>query len=134
MKHVAVAQKNEMSLLKGGDIFIILLLLGGVVWWYSQRVLMVSSSAQNSGFSVQYNNEPLLNLSSRDTVVEVQGAEGSMTLEVVDQKIHVRQSSCAHQICVKQGFVGAGGVIVCVPNMMVITPLKPRQKIDSYVR
>jgi hypothetical protein len=67
----------------------------------------------------------------------VDGANGNMEIEIVNNSVHVRHSSCPHQICVKEGYISrAPGQIVCAPNHILIS-LKnshKEEKLDAVVR
>jgi len=57
-----------------------------------------------------------------DRVVEVQGPRGTTYVAIRSGRVHVESSPCPDKLCVKMGEVGTeGGVIVCVPNRIVIT-------------
>lgn len=42
-------------------------------------------------------------------------------IEIVDQKIRVKEASCRDQVCVRRGWIEAKGeTIVCLPHELVI--------------
>lgn len=62
-----------------------------------------------------------------DRTVEVQGPLGPTSVSIRAGRVHVESSPCPDKLCVKMGEVGAaGGVIICVPNRIVITAGKGR--------
>lgn len=56
-----------------------------------------------------------------DDAMRVRGENGLMTVVVSHGAVRVTESGCPDQVCVKTGAVStAGGVIVCVPNGVVV--------------
>lgn len=67
----------------------------------------------------------------------IDGAIGNMEIEIVNSSVHVRHSSCPHQICVKEGSISrAPGQIVCAPNHILISlsASHKEEKLDAVVR
>lgn len=56
----------------------------------------------------------------RDRIVEVEGSRGKTIIELKQEMARVKDSPCPTKQCVKQGWTGHG-VIVCLPNKVVIT-------------
>ena len=50
----------------------------------------------------------------------VPGPFGETVIEIKDRKVRVKEAHCPNRICEKQGWV-ANGVIVCLPNRIVIS-------------
>lgn len=62
--------------------------------------------------------------------------DGSMTMEVRDGKLRVRESNCANHICEKTGWIGRPGeVIACVPNQIFMEiPREKGSDLDAIVQ
>ena len=56
----------------------------------------------------------------RDRIVDVEGPLGTTVVELRQGKVRVKDSPCATKQCVRQGWI-EHGVIVCLPNKIVIT-------------
>lgn len=57
-----------------------------------------------------------------DRLVEVKGPLGTTVVEIAKERARVTSSPCPHKVCVGMGAKGReGGVIVCVPNEVVVT-------------
>jgi hypothetical protein len=66
----------------------------------------------------------------RDRVVEVPGEE--VSIEVSDNRIRIRESSCPKRICVQVGWVSRPGrPIVCVPKKLMIQVKGERPEYDA---
>ena len=55
-----------------------------------------------------------------DRTFSVPGPCGDTIIEIKDKKARVREAHCPNRLCEKQGWV-AKGVIVCMPNRLVIS-------------
>ena len=123
--------KQEVSLLKGGDIFLILLVLCGTGF---SLYTLFTSSAVSQGFTVRYGDRVIAQTTLHDTTFTVQGDVGTMTIQIKDEKAEVLESSCVHQICVKNNPIAVHGRIICVPNRISIEPQLHEMEVDAYVR
>jgi hypothetical protein len=57
-----------------------------------------------------------------DRLVDVPGPMGSTTIRVERGRARVESSPCPNKFCVNTGTVGReGGLIVCVPNRVIVT-------------
>lgn len=57
-----------------------------------------------------------------DRLVEVSGPMGTTTVRVEQGRARVVSSPCPNKFCVHAGAVGReGGLIVCVPNRVIVT-------------
>ena len=57
----------------------------------------------------------------QDRTIEVQGPLGITVVKIENGRASIISSPCPHQICVNMGSFGKeGGVIVCVPNEVVV--------------
>lgn len=104
------------SLFKAGDLLLLVVLLIAValsVW--------VATRPDGSEARVYVDGElrcvlPL----SKDG--ETQLADVGMVITVADGKVSVKESNCPEQLCVHSAPIsGKGGMIVCLPNRVVIT-------------
>jgi hypothetical protein len=55
-----------------------------------------------------------------DKTLSVKGSEGTTVIEIKGKKVRILDSPCRNKLCIRQGWVGAGGV-VCLPNKVVVT-------------
>lgn len=73
---------------------------------------------------------------NRDQRIEVPGLLGTVTVTVEGGRARIESSPCPHKTCCAMGPVGQeGGVIVCVPNEVIITVGKEKQdRLDAVSR
>lgn len=58
---------------------------------------------------------------SEDSVYEIDGARGAVTVTVEDGAVSVTESDCPDHTCIRTGPVRApGSVIACVPNRVIV--------------
>ncbi|MFH1282702.1 MAG: NusG domain II-containing protein [bacterium] len=58
---------------------------------------------------------------NKDSVFKIPINKGDVKLEVKDKKIRIIDSPCAQKICVRSGWISAGGqCIICAPNRILI--------------
>lgn len=63
-----------------------------------------------------------------DRVIELDGYESHMIIEIKDESVRVKESGCHNQICVNVGFIkNFGETITCMPNLVFV---KIGDKID----
>jgi hypothetical protein len=55
-----------------------------------------------------------------DRLIAVNGSHGRAVVEIKDGKVRMKEAECENHICVKQGWI-SHGVIVCLPNNIVVT-------------
>lgn len=56
----------------------------------------------------------------------------SNVCEIKDGKVRMTEADCPDQLCIKQGAIGAdGGIIVCLPNKVVIRGTGGTAGVDS---
>jgi hypothetical protein len=72
----------------------------------------------------------------RDQRVEVPGLLGTIAVAVEGRRARIESSPCPHKTCCAMGTVGQeGGVIVCVPNEVIITVGREKQdRLDAVCR
>ena len=57
----------------------------------------------------------------QDRVFHVDGIDGTMEIEIRDEKVRVHASPCRHQICVNTGWISRSyEQIVCAPNLVLL--------------
>ena len=63
-----------------------------------------------------------------DKVIELDGYESHMIIEIKNESVRVKESGCHNQICVNVGFIkNFGETITCMPNLVFV---KIGDKID----
>jgi hypothetical protein len=56
-----------------------------------------------------------------DKIFYVDGVDGSLEIEIKDERVRVRSSPCRNQICVKTGWISESyEQIVCAPNHVLV--------------
>lgn len=68
----------------------------------------------------------------KDRIVSVEGAEGKTVVEIKNHRVRVTESPCHNKLCIKQGWIKSG-VIVCLPNRVVVTIGKYKNDFDTIV-
>lgn len=59
---------------------------------------------------------------NQNNTFEVNGKKGLVKIEIKNHSVSVRESSCPHQLCIRQGSISkAQNQIVCIPNHILIT-------------
>jgi hypothetical protein len=93
---------------------LILVSLSGIV--FIQEVLPKGRTVL-----IEVDGHPLYVLPlDRDRIVEVEGPRGMTVIEIRQEKVRIKDSPCPTKQCVKQGWIDHG-VLVCLPNKVVIT-------------
>ncbi len=105
---------------------LILLSLAGII--FIQEVLPKGRTVL-----IEVGGSPLYVLPiEKDRVLSVDGPQGKTTIEIKQQKVRVKDSPCRKKLCVKQGWTERG-VIVCLPNKVVITIGNDNDEINTVV-
>ncbi|MDP8221299.1 MAG: NusG domain II-containing protein [Candidatus Stygibacter frigidus] len=109
--------KHGLKLLNSADkILIVFLLLFIIMGFYLQL-----SGSQAKNIQVVINDKTFGRYQlTKDQLIKIN--EGTI-LEIKDGRFRLRESSCPHQICVKQGWSN-GQPIICVPQRIVISVVK----------
>jgi hypothetical protein len=55
-----------------------------------------------------------------DRTIEVPGPLGPSQVEIRDGKVRVAADPSPRQLCVRQGWIPAGGAVVCLPNRVSV--------------
>ena len=104
------AKKKELLLL------LLLFLLSGALF----AIRHFTTSPKNSIKITVDGKEQCVYDLSRDQVIPI-GATN--VCEIRDGKVRMIEADCPDQLCIKQGAFGVdGGMIVCLPNRVVIEP------------
>lgn len=116
--------RSFWKLLRPGDGVILLLFVAfaggsfGVGHWVRAR----EKVAGNVTALIRVGDRMVKSLALTETAeLTLRGALGEITLRVEKNGIRVLRSTCANQVCVKQGAVRhPGEMLVCVPNRLVV--------------
>jgi len=73
---------------------------------------------------------------AEERLIEVPGRVGVTVVRVKGGRACIESSPCPHKTCMKMGDVGPeGGVVVCIPNEVVLRTTKPRDDgMDAVTR
>jgi hypothetical protein len=55
-----------------------------------------------------------------DRVISVAGHEGKTFVEIKGGRVRITESPCHNKLCIQQGWIRSG-VIVCLPNRVIVT-------------
>lgn len=72
-----------------------------------------------------------------DRVFHVDGIDGTLEIEIRDEKVRVRSSPCRHQVCVNTGWISRSyEQIICAPNhiLLLIRSNSEGEEIDAVTR
>jgi len=73
-----------------------------------------------AGVTVSGSPTQVINLKN-DGLVDIDPGWGNMVLEIKNNKIRVKESSCTEDVCIQTGWIEKpGDSIVCVPNRVVV--------------
>lgn len=113
--------KNDMKLVVIVLIVIILL--------FSLTLFRKKANIAN----VYYENELILEIDlSINKTYEVDGYNGKVKIEVLNNQIRVVEENSPYHLCSKQGFVSKSGEsIICLPNKIIIE--LPSDELDAEV-
>lgn len=68
-------------------------------------------------------------------IIDINGKEGPLKIEISGRKVRVLDSSCPNKICVKSGWINKSGEsIICLPNRAIIKILGEEEKLDGTTR
>lgn len=67
-----------------------------------------------------------------DRTVSVKGAIGSITVEIKDKKVRIKESPCQNKICIHHGWIDKGAV-VCLPNRVMVIIGSPEENRNKTV-
>lgn len=109
------------------DIILICVVLGLII---TSFILMFTLRKNNDLYVNIYKESNILYSISikEDKIIELDGIESHMIIEIKDESVRVKESGCHNQICVNVGFVkNYGETITCMPNLVYV---KVGDKID----
>ena len=109
------------------DIILIIIVLALII---TSFILMFTLRKTNSLYVNIYKESNIIYSIpiTEDKVIELDGYESHMIIEIKDESVRVKESGCHNQICVNVGFVkNFGETITCMPNLVYI---KIGDKID----
>lgn len=83
--------------------------------------------------NVYYENDLILKIDlSIDKTYEVDGVNGKVVIEVLNNQIRVVEENSPYHLCSKQGFISKNGQsIICLPNKIIIE--FPSDELDTEV-
>lgn len=114
--------KNDIKLL------IIILIIISILF----IIYFLNSKKANIAY-VYYENDLILTINlSINQIYEVNGENGPVKIEVLNNQIRVIEENSPRHLCSKQGFISnAGQSIICLPNKIIIE--LPNNEIDTEV-
>jgi len=76
---------------------------------------------KNPSAQIEVDGRPVYILPlDKDRIVSVEGPRGRTFIEIKDNRVRITESPCPNKLCVEQGWIEKG-VLVCLPNKIVIT-------------
>lgn len=110
------------------DVKLIIMLLVVILIFF---VVKCFSNSSSNIANVYYENEIIKTIDlSIDKEYVVEGFNGDVVIEVLDNKIRVKEEESPRHLCSKQGY---SDVIICLPNKIVIKVEKDTE-LDGVVR
>jgi hypothetical protein len=69
-------------------------------------------------------------------LIKVRGRLGTTSVLIENGRARIQSSPCPHKICCRMGTIGSeGGVLVCVPNEVIVTVTgEPAEDLDAVSR
>lgn len=110
------------------DIKLVIILLIIIIIFF---VIKSFDNNDNNVANVYFENEIIKTIDlSIDKEYVVKGYNGDVVLEVLDNKIRVKEENSLRHLCSKQGY---GDVIICLPNKIIIK-VEKELELDGVVR
>jgi hypothetical protein len=104
-----------MSVLRIGDGLIMLATAAVIV------VLLAREPTGGDRVLIKREGRPFLEAGLRlDRIVEVPGPLGDTVVEIRAGQVRVQSDPSPRQLCVRQGWLGAGETAVCLPNQVSV--------------
>lgn len=96
-------------------VVITIIVVGFLVFWF------LTHQNDLSGYVEIYKDGKLISVLKEEGKYELK-SEGKHIMDVVfeNKRVYVQNSNCPLKICEKTGKVGPNGVIVCIPNKVVV--------------
>ena len=108
----------------------IVLLSGLALWWF----LRPASADPGTGSVEIYVNGKLFETAdlSADREIPVQSGKGRNLVRIRDGRVSMAEANCPDKICLRSGAKsGAGGMIVCLPNRIVVKIPETLNEVDA---
>ena len=111
------------------DIKLVVIVLIVIILLFSLTLFRKKANIAN----VYYENELILEIDlSINKTYEVDGYNGKVKIEVLNNQISVVEENSPYHLCSKQGFVSKSGEsIICLPNKIIIE--LPSDELDAEV-
>ena len=111
------------------DIKLVVIVLIIIILLFSLALFRKKANIAN----VYYENELILEIDlSINKIYEVDGYNGKVKIEVLNNQIRVVEENSPYHLCSKQGFVSKSGEsIICLPNKIIIE--LPSDELDAEV-
>ena len=111
------------------DIKLIIAILFFIILLFSLTLIRKKANIAN----VYYENKLILEIDlSINKTYEVDGYNGKVKIEVLNNQIRVVEENSPYHLCSKQGFVSKSGEsIICLPNKIIIE--LPSDELDAEV-
>ncbi len=111
------------------DIKLVVIVLIIIILLFSLTLFRKKANIAN----VYYENELILEIDlSINKIYEVDGYNGKVKIEVLNNQIRVVEENSPYHLCSKQGFVSKSGEsIICLPNKIIIE--LPSDELDAEV-
>lgn len=111
------------------DIKLIILILIIISFLFSLSLFNKKANIAN----VYYENDLVLEIDlSINNTYEVEGYNGKVLIEVLNNQIRVIEENSPYHLCSKQGFISKSGQsIICLPNKIIIE--LPNDELDTEV-
>ena len=111
------------------DIKLVVIVLIVIILLFSLTLFRKKANIAN----VYYENELILEIDlSINKTYEVDGYNGKVVIEVLNNQIRVVEENSPYHLCSKQGFVSKSGEsIICLPNKIIIE--LPNDELDTEV-
>ena len=114
------------------DIKLIIIVLLITISLFSLSLFQKKSSIARKA-NVYYANDLILEIDLNiNKTYEVEGDNGKVVIEVLDNQIRVVEENSPYHLCSKQGFISnSGQSIICLPNKIIIE--LPNNELDTEV-
>ena len=114
---------------KTEKIFILSILLFAILLWGG---LSLFGSHDYGSVRIEVNGEEFGTYSlAEDQVISINDTN---VCEIKDGQISMTDASCPDHLCIKQGAIGSsGGMIVCLPNKVVVEGIKAENAAEPEV-
>ena len=109
-------QGLTVAALRPGDWLILALGLALLATLWTRQV-----GSQEGRVIIRMNGKVFQEVSLRlNRTIEVPGPLGPSRVEIMDGKVRVAADPSPRQLCVRQGWIPAGGAVICLPNRVSV--------------